>query len=151
MKLVEKSFGPIDKANINRHSLAILVSFQQYEAIQKGWKGKDGRANDSDFLYQRVRLPLLWDEKKECELWDLRNYCTMKDDWRNKYIYNITLVILHPYDYIAMQNKASLYWVQITQNTGFAENIGSSGNISRRLITLPFSLQQDGKVAVQQI
>jgi len=45
------NFGPIDKANINRHSLAILVSFQQYEAIQKGWKGKDGKANDSDFLF----------------------------------------------------------------------------------------------------
>lgn len=77
----------------------------------------------------------------------------MKDDWRNKHIYNITLVILHLYDYtcIAMQDKVSLYWVQISQNTDFAENIRSSVNISRRLITLPFSLQQDGKVAVQQM
>lgn len=76
------------QANINRHSLAIRVSSQQYEAIQKGWKSKWQRL----FLFIISASPtssaLKRDEtKKKARLWDSRNYCTMKDHWRNKHIY----------------------------------------------------------------
>lgn len=134
---MKKFWGPIDKANINRHSLVIPVSFQQFEAIQKGSKGKWQwyflfiHLSESDFLCFVTRrdnkmrdcgtqviiiLRRTMEEINTSNRLIKNNFDDIFDVYSLQYFISKTI---SPY-----QTKHVLIdWLQTSQNTDFAENI----------------------------
>lgn len=127
----------IDKANINRHSFVIPVSFQQFEAIQKGWKGKWQRyflfihLSKSDFLWFETRRD---NKMRDCgtQVIIILRRTIEEINTPNRLIKNDFDDI---FDVCSLQYFIStttspyqtrhvhIDWLQTSQNTDFAENI----------------------------